>query len=159
MSHKSAVHKNKRHATSLNPPAAVVGNKCDEVDSKAEASVEKEQARNSSVQNALFDEPILRNGSIEENLPTSVPSVEPKVHDQTVEVQDAVELPTSIPSVEPRQEDKNDPKGKDEDKTNSEDDETQSTEKRGVCSETSEQEIAHDYSRTQENVTRIYCEM
>ena len=92
-------HKNKHHASILNPPTAAVGDKCDEVDSKA--SIGKEQTRNSREQNALFDEPMLRNGSIEENLPTSVPSVEPKVQDHTVEVQDAVELPTSIPSVEP----------------------------------------------------------
>ena len=52
-------HKNEHHASSPNPSTAAVGHKCDEVDSKAEASVEKEQARNSSVQNALFDEPIL----------------------------------------------------------------------------------------------------
>ena len=64
--HKSGVqcvvHKSKRHASSLNPSAAAVGNKCDEVDSKTEAYVEKEEARNSSVQNAILDEPISRNG-------------------------------------------------------------------------------------------------
>ena len=106
--------------------------KCDNVESKA--SVVKEQARNSSIQNVLFDEPILRNRSIEETLPTSLPNVEPKVYDHIVEVQDAVELPTSIPSVEQNvqeqreeEEDRNGPKGKDEDKSNSEDDEREST--------------------------------
>ena len=88
-------HKNEHHASSSNLSTAAVGHKCDE----AEASVEKEQARNSSVQNALFDEPISRTGSIEENLSTLVPSIEPNVHNQTVEVQGTVELPTSIPSV------------------------------------------------------------
>ena len=80
-------------------------------------------------------------GAVEENLPTSIPSVEPNVHDQTEE-----------------EKDKNDPKEKDEDKSNGEDDETQYTEKRGVCSETSELKIAHDSISTQENVMCTYCE-
>ena len=48
-------HKEKYHESRLNPPAAAVGDKCDEVDSKP--SLGKEQTRNS----ALFDEPMLTN--------------------------------------------------------------------------------------------------
>ena len=63
-------------------------------------------------------------------------SVEPEVHDHIVDFQDAVELPTSIPNVEPivheqreEEEDGNDPKGKEEVKSNSEDIERESAEK------------------------------
>ena len=132
-------HKDKYHESSFNPPVAAVGDKCDEVDSKA--SVGKEQTRNSE----LLDEPMLTNGSNEEILPISVLSVKKEVHKYIIEGQDPVEVAMSIRSVEPsvheqreEEEDKNDPKSIDEDKSNSEDNEKESTEKRGVCSETSE---------------------
>ena len=60
-------HKEKYHESRLNPPAATVGDKCeDEVDSKA--SVGKEHTKDS----ALFDEPMLFMGSNEEIFPISV---------------------------------------------------------------------------------------
>ena len=128
--------------TSENGTTRTVGDKCDEVDSKTEASVEKEEAGH-SVHNALFDEPISKDGTVEDNLPTSVPNVEPNVHDQTEEEGDKI-----------------DPKEEDEDKSIGEGDETQSTENRDVCSKTSEQNIADDSIRTQENeeVLCTYCE-